>query len=699
MRLPHQCKRPPSLKRGRLLLLALVLGLGLTALLVTGPLAALASVPVPDEQTWQLTPGPNLIGSYKSASQHLLAPGGMLTYTIWLRNTGADEVIAQVTDQLPVQVNYVSDSATPGAAYEGERTLSWANITVPVRSKVSLSFAVTTTGVTRPTIVANSAVITAAGDSIERWALVLLVPEYPRPVTKLASSHKSASQHLFAPGEMLTYTIWLRNTGADEVIAQVTDQLPAQVNYVSDSATPGAVYDEDVGTLSWASITVPVRSDVSLSFAVTTTGVTRPTIVANSAVITAAGDSIERRALVLLVPEHPRPIARLAGSHKSASRHILAPGEMLTYTIWLHNSGTAETVAQVTDRLPAEVNYVIGSATHDASYDKNAGILSWSAVTVPVRGNVSLSFAVTTTGVITPTVITNTAIITADGNAFERRARVLLVPELPDTDSIPPVVHSLTIDEQDVLTSPTVTLHISATDNVEVRWMCLREWQWATTPGPRWKVVQSSGWVSYQADYPWTLGGESGAHFVGVWVADGALNRSQLDTRGLDFASLLQPGATVPPFGIIPYLVYYEAGMDVTAVLTPTTGDADLYVWYTGALSEPISMATKVVTFTTPSTGTYLFLVDGQPAATYDLSIEPGGGPRPQVWGMAEERVAEANQRTSIEISGASGTASDVFSFKADDLISVFVQSGLDPLATAEAPAGPFVVYLPMVVR
>ena len=221
--------------------------------------------------------------------------------------------------------------------------------------------------------------------------------------------------------------------------------------------------------------------------------------------------------------------------------------------------------------------------------------------------------------------------------------------------------------------------------------MYLREWQWATTPGPRWRVVQSSGWVSYQADYPWTLGAESGTHFVGVWVADGALNRSQLDTRGLDFASLLQPGATVPPFGIIPYLVYYEAGIDVTAVLTPTTGDADLYVWYTGALSEPISMATKVVTFTTPSTGTYLFLVDGQPAATFDLSIEPGGGP----WGMAETRVAEANQRTSIEISGASGTASD----RADDLISVFTQSGLDSLATAEAPAGPFAVYLPMVVK
>jgi len=107
----------------------------------------------------------------------------------------------------------------------------------------------------------------------------------------------------------------------------------------------------------------------------------------------------------------------------------------------------------------------------------------------------------------------------------------------------------------------------------------------------------------------------------------------------LDFASLLQPGATVPQFGVVPYLVYYEADVDVSGALTPTTGDADLYVWYTGALAEPIAMAAEMVTFTTESPGTYLFVVHGQPGATHDLSIEPGGGPRPPTWGMARACV------------------------------------------------------------
>jgi len=517
----------------------------------------------------------------------------------------------------------------------------------------------------------------------------------PTPGPNLACSYKYASPHMLAPGETLTYTIHLHNCSTVSTTAQVTDLLPSEVNYIPGSASPGAVYDEGAETLSWSDVTVLPGGHVLLSFAVTATTVTTPTVVTNTAVISAGGDSFERWAWVLLVPELPTPGPILAGSHKSASQHTLAPGEILTYTIYLHNSGTAVAIARVTDQLPAEVNYVSGSATPDAAYDEGAGTLTWSAVTVPVRSDVSLSFAVTVTAVSTPAVVSNTAIITTGGDSFERHAWVLLVPEPVEYDSVLPVVHSLTIDEQDVLTSPMVTLHISATDNVGVRWMYLREWQWAVTPRPHWEVVQSSGWVSYQADYPWTLGSESGAHFVGVWVADSALNTSRLDTYGLDFASLLQPGTIVPPLGLVPYLVYYEADVDVTAVLTPTSGDADLHVWYTGNLSEPIGVASEVVTFTTQSAGTYLFVVHSPSGATYDLSIEPGGGPRPPAWAMVGVRVGGTSQTASIRVGEADGTA---FS-EADDLISVLTQSGLDPLATAGAPAGPFVIHLPLVIE
>jgi uncharacterized repeat protein (TIGR01451 family) len=49
------------------------------------------------------------------------------------------------------------------------------------------------------------------------------------------------------------------------------------------------------------------------------------------------------------------------------------PDEQLAYPVCLHNSGTAEALAQVTDQLPAELGYVVDSAKREAFYDEAAG--------------------------------------------------------------------------------------------------------------------------------------------------------------------------------------------------------------------------------------------------------------------------------------------------------------------------------------
>jgi hypothetical protein len=94
------------------------------------------------------------------------------------------------------------------------------------------------------------------------------------------------------------------------------------------------------------------------------------------------------------------------------------------------------------------------------------------------------------------------------------------------------------------------------------------------------------------------------------------------------------------PGGVVPYLVYYEAGVDVTAMVSPTGGEADLYAWYTSALSEPIGGGSDGMRFTTESAGRAPFVVRDPSGATYDLSTEPGGGPRPPADGTPAPRVA-----------------------------------------------------------
>jgi hypothetical protein len=341
------------------------------------------------------------------------------------------------------------------------------------------------------------------------------------------------------------------------------------------------------------------------------------------------------------------------------------------------------------------MSYVTGSANESGVYDPGTKILTWSAITVPAESNVSLSFAVTSTlNVTRPMPVMNTATISVTGDgSFRRSAFVLLVPTPPNEDVIPPVVHSLTIDEQDVLTNPTVTLHISATDNVGVQWMNLHEWELTTRPLPHWSMIRSTGWITYQPDYPWTLLPDSGTHFMGVWVADAAHNISHMDRRAIDFASLLLPNETVPLHGVVPYLVYYDAGVNVTATLTPTSGDADLYVWYPHSFfwpdqrsTLPLTM-TDVVTFTTPRAGVYLFIVHGHTAATYDLSIEPGGGPRV---GLSPDAAPDVDN--SIVYAPTP---------KPDELLlePVLSQSGADPLADPSAPTGFYDIYLPIAVR
>ncbi|HTP06794.1 MAG TPA: hypothetical protein VMP08_00985, partial [Anaerolineae bacterium] len=259
---------------------------------------------------------------------------------------------------------------------------------------------------------------------------------------------------------------------------------------------------------------------------------------------------------------------------------------------------------------------------------------------------------------------------------------------------------------QDVLTSPTTTLHISATDNISVSQMFVREWQMTSTPFPHWTVSQSSGWVPYQADYPWTLIDQDGVHFVGVWVADADHNVSDLDHGGLDFASLVQPNATVAQKHLVPYLVYYPAGVTVTAQLSTTTGDADLYVWYPHNFFWPDhesirpSPITDTVTFTTPRAGIYLFLVRGFTDATYNLSIDPAGGPRawPPSTGNDDDDDGGYHDHGPATFNLVAPTAA---SAKPDELTlePLLSQSGVDPLATAPAPAGFYSSYLPLIAR
>jgi uncharacterized repeat protein (TIGR01451 family) len=702
----HQASLRSTITRRRRLWPIVVVVLALIGLALTANPNVWAAGRAGD--TGLAMPWPEPINAYKTASQWMVASGQTLTYTIHIRNMNMADTTAQVTDPLPPPMNYVSGSANLGGVYNaGTNTVAWNAVSVTKGSEVALSFAVTATVVTTPTFVMNTATITAGLASFERSVRVVVVPE-SMAAADLSPSAKYAARMMIKPGDSVPYVIKLVNRGTLAATADVSDPLPLEMNYVPGSASGGGVYDTSTRMLAWHNVNVSAFGHVELTFVTTaTTSIVSPTQVVNTATIAAGSQTFDRRATVVVVPHSevpPHPL--LAGSYKKASQRRITTDDTLTYTVKLINSGAVDALVNVTDPVPPALSYVENSATQGGVYDPGTQIVAWNAITVPAGSSVPLSFAVMATGTVThPTLLMNTATISVTGDgSFKRQAPVLLMPTASG-DQISPIVHSVTIGDQDVLTSPTTTLHISATDNISVSQMFIREWQLTAVPFPHWNVSHSSGWVPYQADYPWTLMSNSGVHFVGVWVADAAHNVSDLDHGGMDFASLVLPGATVERKHVVPYLVYYPAGVTVTAQITSTVGDADLYVWYphnffwSDRKSIKPSPGADLVTFTTPRAGIYLFLVRGFTDATYNLSIDPAGGPRawPASWGDNDDEGSHHDHGdAAINLA-----VPDTTSAKADELTlePLLSQSGVDPLVTAPTVDGLYQIYLPTVVR
>ncbi len=452
------------------------------------------------------------------------------------------------------------------------------------------------------------------------------------PGFALTESRKVASQPVVATGDVLTYTIELVNSGAEDLPVWVADPIPEPFAYVAGSASHNGKYMADRATLTW-DVTVGARSTLPLTFQVTAGEVAAAIEVSNVAAISSVYQRFVRTARVTVVPagsSPPEPAPQLAASLKVASPRVVAIGGAVTYTIYLINSGTADALADVVDPLPEAMAYVAGSASPTAAYDPAAHTLSWTDVLVRSGEAVELVFQATAQAVATPAVVVNTATISAGDLTYQRSARAVIVPVPPGTDVVPPRLVELRIGDSDVLADPNVQLHITAEDDSGVSRMKIAEWTLTSGRAPRWRLVRMTDWIPFAAEYPWQLSAESGTHFVGVWLADGARNASAMTRRAIDFASLLLPNTTVGQDEAVAYLVNYQAGTEVTASLTTHSGDADLYVWFPGnhrlpdLVSNQEGTAPDAVSFTAPATGVYLFVVYGQAESVYDLDIDSG---------------------------------------------------------------------------
>ena len=319
--------------------------------------------------------------SSKAVTPTAVAPGGVVTWTIVVRNSGGASASAQVIDPLPANTSYVAGSAAASAgtvSYEGgNNRIVWQSAApLPAGQSVVITFATQVDSDFVGGLVRNRAEVvnltTGARTSVEAITAV--------NAPNLSSAQKVVNLSSAQQGSVLTYTIRVTNTGALTAMGTlVEDSLPVGVTYMAGSLSSSggngaASYDPFGNRVLWTG-NLAVSKRLTVTFAATVN--TAREIVDNCARVgEALGGSFERCAQTVVGGGRPS----LAASLKTSDRITYSTSDVIVYMITLRNDGTQAAAVALDDVMPA------GVTVNSASVDPNVGSLSFTTGRVQWNG-------------------------------------------------------------------------------------------------------------------------------------------------------------------------------------------------------------------------------------------------------------------------------------------------------------------------
>ncbi|MEV0675655.1 GEVED domain-containing protein [Actinosynnema sp. NPDC050436] len=352
--------------------------------------------------TSTLLPGLEIV---KEADRASAKPGDTVTYTVTVTNTGRTEQDASFTDDLAQVVDdaaFGSASATTGTANYAAPNLTWSG-SLPVGGSATVTYTVTVNDpVTGDSKLVNAVSSDTPGGncppgSTDPKCRVVI------PIAGL-TIEKTVSPASVKPGDVVTYTVTVRNTGQTaQVDATFTDDL-SQVVDDADYGNDGTATTGDVvyaaPNLTWVG-DLPVGGTATVTYAVRvknpTTGDHRLTNVVTSGTPGTncpPGSADPRCSTTTALPG--------LEITKTADRAEAAPGDTVTYTVTVANTGQTEQNASFTDDLTQVVDdAAFGSATATtgtASY--SAPKLTWTGA-LAVGASATITYTVTVNDPVT----------------------------------------------------------------------------------------------------------------------------------------------------------------------------------------------------------------------------------------------------------------------------------------------------------
>ena len=328
-----------------------------------------------DTTTTVITVGP-AISITKLVDKVVAVAGEELLYTMTVHNAGDLPITSvMVIDTIPDSTAYVNLSVSSGGVYlPNSDVVMWSIPLVGANSSVDVSFRIVLDGpfVQYPTHVYNQALAVIDDGGIATsirtfYSNIVETVVNPDGPTGELEITKDVSASLVSPGDMLTYTITVRNPGpispAENVV--VYDAIPDSTTYVGGSVTGGGTYRAVDDSLHWNLGTLNAFASRTVTFQVTVDSyVADGSRIPNTAKVlydmNGLPQGVESREVVTLVSLVPLVVT------KTTNRPSGMVGDLVRFTIAIENFSNAvmEDVL-LTDTMPAGIFYVDGTSVVD----------------------------------------------------------------------------------------------------------------------------------------------------------------------------------------------------------------------------------------------------------------------------------------------------------------------------------------------
>jgi uncharacterized repeat protein (TIGR01451 family) len=404
------------------------------------------------------------------------APDDVLTYTLTIRNAGNQDAIGVVvTDTLPEHTTFID--ASGDWTREG-RTITWSIGSMDTGSSRTRTVAVSVDNTIPDDVgtITNTASVVddgtngpdlAPSDNVYTHTTVVSVAPDLAVI-------KDPGITETVPGEVLTYTLIIRNTGTQNATGvTVTDTLPDHTTLIT--ASHGGIETEpDSGVVTWPAFDLDGRNHVTRTIRIVMEspwpgGVEE---IVNTATVSDDGakgsdplPGSNRYDHTLSVNAAPDLVVS-----KTSEATTTMPGDILTYTITLSNAGDqSATGVELTDELPQYASFVSAS-DGGGEAEPGSGTVTWPLFDLPVGDTVTRTVTIRIhdpmpSGVET---LTNTVTVADDGTSGpDRTPGDNTYFQTTTVDAVPDLV--ITKDNGVAVASPgdilTYTLTISNVGN------------------------------------------------------------------------------------------------------------------------------------------------------------------------------------------------------------------------------------------